>query len=301
ATSLHGTVLLSLLFSAIFAIGIAGNLLVIAVIVRDSKMRQSVTNLMIINLAIADLVIMFLNVPEMLMFVMGGAWLLGPAACKANRFILTSALYCSVLSLLALCVERFIAIVFPLKAHELCSRRKIVGAILFIWPLALGCGLPVALYNVEVTRGRGGLKLCLIRLPGEDWRRSLMLYKFTESALFYFIPMVLQVGAPYCVCSYPNLHRKKNPASDTIRARKGVVKMLISSVLLYFLSYSPLQARLLYKSLAARPGAQPTFFDSMDFFVLVMVMTLLNSAANPVLYAIFSQNFRRNFQRCLCC
>ncbi|KAK3771836.1 hypothetical protein RRG08_028744 [Elysia crispata] len=105
-TSLQGTVLLSLLFSAIFFVGIAGNLLVIAVIVRDSKMRQSVTNLMIINLAIADLVVMFLNVPEMVMFVMGGAWILGPVACRTNRFIMTSGLYCSVLSLLALCVER---------------------------------------------------------------------------------------------------------------------------------------------------------------------------------------------------
>ncbi|GFR96509.1 neuropeptide Y receptor type 1 [Elysia marginata] len=104
--SLHGIVLLSLLFSTIFFIGIAGNVLVIAVIVRDSKMRQSVTNLMIINLAIADLVVMLLAVPEMVMFMMGGPWLLGPVACRANRFIMTSGLYSSVLSLLALCVER---------------------------------------------------------------------------------------------------------------------------------------------------------------------------------------------------
>ncbi|KAK3771835.1 hypothetical protein RRG08_028743 [Elysia crispata] len=212
-------------------------------------------------------------------------------------------------------------------AHELCTRRKIVGAILFIWPLAFSCGLPVVLYNVEVTRGRSGYKLCMIRLPGENGRQSFMLYKFTESALFYFIPMVLQIvlygiiakrlfasnaalnggrlSAPQpaktpLFAPHAN-QRKKNPASDTIRARKGVVKMLISSVLLYFLSYSPLQARLIYKSFIAKPGNPPTFFDSMEFFVFVMVVTLINSAANPVLYAIFSQNFRRNFQRCLCC
>ena len=98
-----------------------------------------------------------------------------------------------------------------------------------------------------------------------------------------------------------NFFRKKTPASDTIRARKGVVKMLISSVLLYCLSYSPLQARLIYKSFLARPGMPPNFFDSPEFFVFVMVVTHINSAANPVLYAIFSQNFRRNFQRSLCC
>lgn len=260
------------------------------------------------------------------MFVMGGGWVLGPVACRTNRFIMTSGLYCSVLSLLALCVERFIAIVFPLKAHEMCTRRKIVGAILFIWPLAFCCGLPVVLYNVEVPRGRKGDKMCVIRLPGEDRQHSFVVYKFTEASLFYFIPMLLQIVLYSIIAkrlfasnaalngriSSPNpsktplfapqsAHRQKNPASDTIRARQGVVKMLISSVLLYCLSYSPLQVRLIYKSFIATPGSPPTFFDSTEFFVFVMVVTHINSAANPVLYAIFSQNFRRNFQRSLCC
>ncbi|GFR96503.1 neuropeptide receptor 15-like [Elysia marginata] len=221
---------------------------------------------------------------------------------------------------------RFIAIVFPLKAHEVCTRRNIVGAILFIWPLAFGCGLPVALYNVEVPRRHTGDKMCVIRLPGENRHYSFMVYKFTEAAFFYFIPMLLQIvlysiiakrlfasnaalngriSAPHPsktpLFAPQAAHRKKSPASDTIRARKGVVKMLISSVLLYCLSYSPLQARLIYKSFIASPGNPPNFFDSMEFFVFVMVVTHINSAANPVLYAIFSQNFRRNFQRSLCC
>ncbi|GFN80665.1 neuropeptide receptor 15-like [Plakobranchus ocellatus] len=222
-------------------------------------------------------------------------------------------------------VARFIAIVFPLKAHELCTRRKVIGAILIIWPVALGCGLPVALYNAEIPRGPRGSKLCAIQFPGDSKKNFFIAYKFTESVLFYFIPMLLQIilysiiakrlfasnaalngritapqPAKFPLLTSQRTQRKKNPASDTIRARQGVVKMLISSVLLYCLSYSPLQVRLIYKSFIAQTGDPPTFLDSVEFFIFVMVVTHINSAANPVLYAIFSQNFRRNFHRSLC-
>jgi hypothetical protein len=84
-------------------------------------------------------------------------------------------------------------------------------------------------------------------------------------------------------------------AVETIRARKGVVKMLVASVVVYTISYSPVQVHFLYTLVTGQHLSV-----SWTFFVLVMVLTHVNSAANPVLYAIFSQNFRRNFKRCLC-
>ena len=99
-------VLLSLLFVAIGIIGLLGNSLVVAVILLDRKMRQSVTNIFIMNLAIADFLIMLLGVPEIIQFMMNQGWLLGDALCKMNRFILVCSLYVSILSLVCVCVER---------------------------------------------------------------------------------------------------------------------------------------------------------------------------------------------------
>ena len=83
-----------------------GNALVVFVVLTDRKMRQSVTNLLILNLAVADLVIMLLGVPEIVQFMLDKGWLLGPVACKVNRFLLVVCLYVSVLSLVSVCVER---------------------------------------------------------------------------------------------------------------------------------------------------------------------------------------------------
>lgn len=99
-------ILLSLLFCIIGTAGLIGNSLVIIVILFDRKMRQSVTNIFIMNLAAADFIIMFVGVPEIVQFMMNRGWLLGPTMCKVNRFVLVVCLYVSILSLVSVCVER---------------------------------------------------------------------------------------------------------------------------------------------------------------------------------------------------
>ena len=80
-----------------------------------------------------------------------------------------------------------------------------------------------------------------------------------------------------------------------IRSRKGVVKMLIASVSVYVLSYTPAQIPLFYNLTSPTP-----FRASWTFLVLVTTLAYANSAANPIIYAVFSHNFRHLFHRLLC-
>ena len=97
---------ITVLFSVIDLIGLIGNFLVIYVILGDRKMRQSVTNLFIINLAVADLMIMIFGIPDIIVFAIDRGWPLGTEMCKIQRFIITHCLYVSVMTLVSLCVER---------------------------------------------------------------------------------------------------------------------------------------------------------------------------------------------------
>ena len=105
-TSAAAMVSLSVLFSIIVLIGICGNIIVIYSILSDRNMRSSVTNCFILNLAVADLIILLLGVPEMVQFILNRGWLLGKVLCKVNRYILVTSLYASISTLMGVCIER---------------------------------------------------------------------------------------------------------------------------------------------------------------------------------------------------
>lgn len=306
--SMETIVFLSILFCIIGTTGLIGNSLVIIVIVLDRKMRQSLTNIFIMNLAAADFVIMLVGIPEIVQFMMNRGWLLGAALCKVNRYVLVVSLYVSILSLVFVCIERFVAIVYPLKAHILCGRRKIVFAILFIWPVSLAFGLPTMIYNtLTFPHPSVPYEHCFIMFPERQYHQ---VFEYVQFVFFYFIPVTVQVIL-YAVigkklyASTEELHArfqmrkdtrlKHDKTSDTIKARKDVVKMLASSVLVYIVCYAPPQILLFYDTFSPKP-----FQVTWSFRVFSIVISNVNSAANPILYSIFSQNFRKNFKKYLC-
>jgi hypothetical protein len=102
----EAVIVLSILFCVIGLIGLLGNFLIIYVILADRKMRRSATNIFIINLAVADFLIMALGIPEITQFMLNRGWILGTGLCKGFRYTLVLSLYVSVLTLVGVCVER---------------------------------------------------------------------------------------------------------------------------------------------------------------------------------------------------
>lgn len=97
---------LSMLFFWIGVVGVVGNLAVIYAVLMDVKMRMSMTNILIVNLAFSDLFILLFGVPEIVQFMINRGWLLGSLWCRLERGVLVASLYVSVMTLVALCVER---------------------------------------------------------------------------------------------------------------------------------------------------------------------------------------------------
>lgn len=126
-----GTIVgLSLLFFVICVVGICGNSFVVCAVVCNKKMRTSMTNLLITNLAFADLLIMVFGIPETILFMLDQGWLFNRTACKVNRYVMVTSLYGSVLTLIALCVERWgNAFIWSQTRNEI---LKVISMILFI-------------------------------------------------------------------------------------------------------------------------------------------------------------------------
>ncbi|XP_069136637.1 neuropeptide receptor 15-like [Argopecten irradians] len=205
---------------------------------------------------------------------------------------------------------RYVAIIHPIKAHIVCNKRRIVVILGCIWPCAWAAALPTLIFN-EVRRGHPSIPLeyCMMIFP-DNHIFYFQIFKYTESVLFYFLPLFIQIVLYSFITKHlflgsDRLHRRvtirqvdgssMGRFSEALQARRGVVKMLMLSVVVYFISYSPNQILLISNIISPT-----TFHENFSFQVFTMVVANLNSAANPVLYSIFSQNFRQFFRHVMC-
>ena len=127
----------------IIVIGVIGNVLTLFVIICYHPLRD-VTGMFLANLAVADFLQCTFGMPLIAASAFRRQWVFGEALCTISG--LTNSLFCitSVLTLTAISVDRWLAIVHPLKYRAWLTvvRGRIVLA--YIWLQALSIAvLPV--------------------------------------------------------------------------------------------------------------------------------------------------------------
>ena len=137
----------------IILIGVIGNVLTLLVIICYHPLRD-VTGMFLANLAVADLLQSSFGMPLIAVSAFRRQWIFGEALCTISG--LTNSLFCiaSVLTLTAISVDRWLAIVFPLKYGAWLTVVRARTVLAYIWMQALFIAvLPVLGWSrfVQVT------------------------------------------------------------------------------------------------------------------------------------------------------
>ncbi|XP_065558801.1 QRFP-like peptide receptor isoform X2 [Artemia franciscana] len=142
----------TLVYVTVFILGLFGNILIIITVSKYRRMK-SVTNLFLVSLSSADLLVITICVPLKLVKLYSFSWTLGLFLCKFIHYLQMYSAICSVLTLTALSLERYYAILHPLRAKTLCTtshtRRMIIG----IWLISLFLALPT--WHIQVIKEVG--------------------------------------------------------------------------------------------------------------------------------------------------
>ena len=287
----------------IIIISLIGNSMVVAVVYRNQRMRTTV-NFYIVNMAVADLLIT-LYMPRMFTMAFAGfEWVVGGTAglvfCKISILLNQIPMIVSIFTVVAISFDRFNAVVFPLRTFVSTRICKVI--ILCTWLFALAFRIPT-IYAVEImTNAKDGKLYCNLLLDvtfGEGVKR--VYYHFNMIAIFS-VPLLMIVI--FYTAIIVTLKRRKAPGltpenssnnSEGFRRREVVKKkvlrlvsvVVVAFVLCWFLYYVRL-------SMFAYGHNLPC-----DWLYVRLVLAHLNSALNPCLYAIFSENYRRGFKKIL--
>lgn len=118
--------------SVFILVAIIGNILVILSVVCN-KHLQTVTNLFIVNLAIADLLLSIIVLPFSASLEVLGCWVFGRVFC--NIWAAVDVLCCtaSILSLCSISIDRYIGVKYCLKYPSIMTDRRAVAILVLVW------------------------------------------------------------------------------------------------------------------------------------------------------------------------
>ncbi|KAH9370212.1 hypothetical protein HPB48_019353 [Haemaphysalis longicornis] len=156
-------------YCILFLIAAGGNVPVFVTLLRN-RHRKSRIKLMIMHLAIADMIVTFVMIPVEVVWRLTVQWLAGDLMCKLMQMMRAFGPYLSSAVLVCISVDRYFAVLHPLKVHDAHRRGKIMLAV--AWYASLICSVPQVrtslvslLYSMNVLGHSHVLRATVAAIP----------------------------------------------------------------------------------------------------------------------------------------
>uniref|UniRef100_A0A915PZU6 G-protein coupled receptors family 1 profile domain-containing protein n=1 Tax=Setaria digitata TaxID=48799 RepID=A0A915PZU6_9BILA len=181
-------VFIGLCFAVIFILSLLGNLVVILAITKlQRRTTRSITNVLLLNLAIADLLRSVICIPPTLMSEISQCWLLGPHICKFAAYLQPVTVCASAYTLALIALERYYAICRPLESKIWLSKRRLLALISFVWLIAFGSNVgALVIYDAIPYKTHWSCRSTATPLAD-------FLYQIHVTMLLLFIPLAIML------------------------------------------------------------------------------------------------------------
>ncbi len=282
-------------------IGTIGNLLVCIIIVR-AKFLHNLTNYLILSLAVADMIASLLLIFNV--FLYEAALISIPdnrigaeIYCRlyASLMFFWICVTTSVFNLVIVTLERFFAIVYPLRypVYFTKGRARIIVALTWI------VSILQELFALWINSYNPKTHSCDYMYPHEAVEIFNGVFIFFIS---YFLPLLIMIWSYYLIMR--NLKRSAGAmmreqsgenAYSLLRARKRVIHVLLTVVCAFVILWSPNHIVYLLQNF----GIYLVDIESA-WYKLTRVMALANSVINPFIYAFKYKQFRKGFRVVIC-
>ncbi|XP_034448682.1 somatostatin receptor type 5 [Hippoglossus hippoglossus] len=282
-------VLIPVIYIIVCIIGLGGNTIVIHIVLHYSKI-ESVTNIYILNLAIADELFM-LSLPFLAVQNTMQSWPFGFFMCRLVMTVDSINQFTSIFCLTVMSIDRYLAVVHPIVSSK--WRRPRVAKLVngTVWALSFLVVLPVVIFaNIQKAGGT-----CNISWPQPTniWSAAFIIY---TSTVGFFCPLLI-ICICYLLIVFKIRSSGKKVHATSVKRRKSerkVTRMVVIVVAVFVFCWLPFYVLNIINLLVSLPS------DYQGLYYFVVLLSYANSCANPIVYGFLSDNFKRGFRKALC-
>ncbi|NXJ77311.1 PSYR protein, partial [Trogon melanurus] len=229
----------------------------------------------------------------------GDNWRFSALLCQISSFLMYMNFYTSTAFLACISIDRYLALVYPLKLQHLRTRRFSLLVSIFVWLLESILN-SVVLMKKEVFNDPCHFThhtLCYDKYPLEWWQSQINIFRICSG---YLVPLIIIM---FC---YHKIYQVVRYNQATVDEEKKKVRTLILNITVTFIvCFTPYHITLFIRSIRDPYTTDPQILLLMyKGYRITQALTSLNCIADPILYCFVSETSRtdiRNLLRwCLC-
>ncbi|XP_070558200.1 somatostatin receptor type 4-like [Ptychodera flava] len=279
-------IMFSILSVTIGSIGLLGNLGFMFVVMRVKSM-QTATNHYLINLAMADLLyVLVLWIFHLcLMISEDGACIFDTSQglrCVVGT-VVDTAILTSNFSVAFIGIERYVAITQPFRARQICTKGKTIYFNILMWILSIIITLPSAV-------------ACLANNPPESIYIAIYFLLIVSCCVSLCTVTILYSLTIYHFKKTAKAMREINDTRHrTPNHDKAVVRLCVLTTVVYFVCLFPTELSLILRLSVQYKGPAVSEAAAGCIHNISIILVLLHSAANPIIYNVMSSKYREAF------
>ena len=289
-------VLECLIHGSISSTALIGNLFVLYVVYKSSRLRN-VTGLFVVSLAMSDIAMATLVAPQSFAALIAGRWTSGFILCQLQGFVVIATVAASLQTMSLMSIDRYFRVVRPMK-HRIfftMPRARVMAA--SVWILSLMYPVPYVasgrkytfhpgkffcFHEAESTFEADVIYICLCISPA--------VLSFCYLNVFRYLRINAKRVKNMRGAIATTGDRTRHISSEEIR----LTRTLFVTVLGYLICWTPV---VIIDFVEMGVG---DWSLSRGVYFFYTNIGLISSSLNPIIYGVLNRTFRQEYKRIFC-
>ncbi|XP_020352322.1 probable G-protein coupled receptor 132 [Oncorhynchus kisutch] len=279
---------LVVLYSVVLIIGLPANIVTVYLTFLQVR-RKNVLGIYLLSLSVCDLIYLC-TLPMWADYAnMGHQWRWSSMACKVTGYFFFNNMYISIFLLCCVSSDRYVAVVYAVESRGLRQQRLAVAVTIVIVLVVFMGHVPV----FTMMEGNVVEKKCFE--PGQS-TLTVTGFNYARFIIGFLAPLVVLVVTNRAILASVQASTGLQPCQ-----KERVRYLAIAVVILFLVCFAPYHIILLLRAVTFHiPKLQKTCdFEERIYtpYTISLGLSTLNSAINPILYVLSSDNIRKELRR----